>query len=744
MSTSTGSLAKECLAGRHLFTIESRPFAQQLPAVADFLQPGSQARHRCVLICDPQNFEPFLALLQTRGNDVDELLESQSLILQNSQEFYSPREQINPERMIARLSDAIRKGREDGFSHLRAVGEIPYQDLNQAQAQNLVEYEAQVGALLIGSGLSALCYFRRGQLAPETLIQIMELHQKVAIDGQAYDNPYYKPPEEYFASGSDQTQQMRLDRMLQTLSRLGSGRQALMESERRYRALVEAAPLGILLVQDGKYEYTNRTGAAMLGYDDPEQVKGLDALASISQPSRKTVQHRIENIRRGQGNPPTEIELLRPDGSTLPVESVSVPIPYNGAPAAIILGRDISQERKQQEEQELMLQQRARIRRLQSLGALAGGIAHDFNNLLLSISGNADLIRRQIQPDQATELCLEEVDRSVQRAEKLCRRLLAYSGSGRFFPAPTDLSQFVLSLKASLQQQVSDNRLDLDLAEDLPPVEIDAEQVTDAILQLVANAGEASRPGDRIRIATRLLHCEPEDLPIGTDGEQLLAGDYLCLEVHDQGCGMDPEALEHVFEPFYTTKFTGRGLGLPSVMGIMRGHHGLMRIRSRAKVGTSVELLFPPATQQRRVASSLPEAEHHDNSHDQKPESPSRTVLVADDEPSVLSLVRRMLTRAGYEVCTACDGQEAMEVFSQRRNELAAVILDATMPRKDGITALKELRAMDSDIPIILSSGYTQEEAAGRLEQREHSMFIQKPYRMEQLLKSLADLVGPA
>jgi PAS domain S-box-containing protein len=733
----TGPGVQDPCADEHLCCIETHRHApRDVTPLADFIQVGLENNQRCVLAIEPESHEDFAGLLSNRGFDVPCLLKSETLILQEALDFYPPQDRIDPDRMTANLAAQVRRARQEGFDGLRAIGVIPYGSLNQEQAQKFVEYEAQIGALLIGAGLRALCIYHENQMPPAQLSQILELHPKVQFRNQTYDNPYYEPPDEYYASDPCR---MRLERMLDTLSSLGRQRQALIESEHRYRALVEASPCGILLVQDGKYVYCNPAGARMLGLESPENAVGADAMETIDAPYRQAVRQRISNIAKGQPNPPMEIDLRRPDGTLLPVESISVPIEYNAAPAAIVIGRDISRRRRREQQQEQIQKQEIQLQQYRSLGELAGGIAHDFNNLLLAVTGNIECIAYHVPQEPEVQSSMEEIRKSTQRAETLCRRLLAYAGRGQFVPAPGDLNALLEDLAEELHQNAKDMKLSIHTEPNLPDARIDAQQIRDALVQLVNNAVEASTPGATIQIQTTTRNCQDPDLPIGLIGEQLAPGRYACLEVRDEGCGMDAETLGHICEPFYTTKFTGRGLGMPSVMGILRGHGGLMEVESQPGQGTTVRL-YLPVDQQPRARTKKAHADVE--SPKARPSDAPRRILLADDEPSVVKLLTRMLTRAGYEVVASRDGQEALECFARHDGQFAAVLLDVTMPRMGGIEALEELRRRDAGIPVILSSGYTREEITAHLEPDAFARFLHKPYQMQQLLSCLEELAG--
>jgi two-component system cell cycle sensor histidine kinase/response regulator CckA len=216
--------------------------------------------------------------------------------------------------------------------------------------------------------------------------------------------------------------------------------------------------------------------------------------------------------------------------------------------------------------------------------------------------------------------------------------------------------------------------------------------------------------------------------------DALPPGDYIYLEVSDTGCGIEPQAVGQIFDPFYTTKFTGRGLGLAAVLGIVRGHKGAVRVRSRPGEGTTFRVVFPPAQgEQRPKAKEAAKARFPGT---------GGKILVVDDEAAIRDVSRRMLDSCGFEVLTAETGRQALELFRSQHGEIAAVLLDATMPQMDGLETFEELQRIHPDVRVILSSGYSEQEATERFTGKGLAGFIQKPYRLEDLDDKLRDILG--
>jgi CheY-like chemotaxis protein len=350
--------------------------------------------------------------------------------------------------------------------------------------------------------------------------------------------------------------------------------------------------------------------------------------------------------------------------------------------------------------------------------------------------GFASLAQIQIPSDSPAQDGLQHVVCAAQRAADLVRQMLAYAGKGRFAVVPVDLSRLAAEmldlLRASLSKKAE---LRLDLPAGLPSIEADAAQVRQVFMNLLTNASEAI--GDHrgvITIRTGVVEAEATYLAGTYLQDSPPEGTYVFVEVADTGCGTAEDTLSRIFEPFFTTKFTGRGLGLAAVLGIVRGHHCALLLQSQPGQGTTFRVLFPAS--QRTSLSTTPE---------RTPSTPASarrrretaTVLVADDEEPVRSMVSSVLGMSGFTVLTANDGREALDVFRAHEDAIDAVLLDLTMPRLGGEEVLRGIRRQRADVPVILSSGYDEQDALARFVDAGLAGFIQKPYRPDDLLAKL-------
>ena len=402
-------------------------------------------------------------------------------------------------------------------------------------------------------------------------------------------------------------------------------------------------------------------------------------------------------------------------------------------------------ESKQAEEEKLALERQVRhAQKLESLGVLAGGIAHDFNNILMAILGNADLALDELSPMSPARGSIREIEKAAKRAAELVKQMLAYSGKGRFVVEPIDVGGLIEEISHLLEVSISKKSvLKHNLAENLPTFDGDVTQIRQVIMNLITNASEAI--GDKsgvIALSTGAMDCDRaylddiNEVVRASLDEPLPEGVYTYIEVADTGCGMDAQTIEKVFDPFFTTKFTGRGLGMSAVLGIVRGHRGALKIYSEVGKGTTFKILFP--------ANELPDngfAVRRKDQAEGKDWRGSGTVLIADDEETVCTVVKKMLELMGFSVLTVPDGREALKVFREHANEIVCVLLDLTMPHMDGEEAFRVMRRLHPGVTVILCSGYNEHDATQRFAGKGLAGFIQKPYNMAALRKKLMEVL---
>ena len=373
------------------------------------------------------------------------------------------------------------------------------------------------------------------------------------------------------------------------------------------------------------------------------------------------------------------------------------------------------------------------VQKLESLGVLAGGIAHDFNNLLVAILGNASLALLDLPQDSPARPSIADIEIAGQRAGELARQMLAYCGRSKFQIEPIELAELVRELMTLLQVSIGKSVvIKLDLPDDPIIVDADAAQIRQVVMNLVINAADAI--GDRSGIVTirvRRLEADAAYLADAHPGSNLAAGSYAALEVSDTGLGMDKETQARIFDPFFTTKFAGRGLGLAAVLGIVRGHGGALRVYSELGRGSTFRIVLPLS------ASSPVRAEDPETDW-----SGTGRILVVDDDAMVRTVARRLLESFGLTVVEATGGAEAITMFVDEAETIDGILLDLTMPDVGGAQVFRAVRAIRPDVPVVLMSGYHEDEASAAFDGQGLAGFVQKPFTPADLSRRMRVALG--
>jgi len=396
--------------------------------------------------------------------------------------------------------------------------------------------------------------------------------------------------------------------------------------------------------------------------------------------------------------------------------------------AFVHIMRDISEQIRAEEERRRLEQKFQQTQKLESLGVLAGGIAHDFNNILTIILGHCYIVKEEYDPSDSRKSHVVKIESAANRAADLCRQMLTYAGNSPLKSVRINLHLLIDELVRMLQSAIKKNVvIQLDLDSDLPDITGDNAQIQQVFMNLVINAAEAI--GDRngtINITLRKLTV-PEDQPVKDFmGNIISAGCYGYIEISDTGCGMDIETQKRIFEPFYTTKFTGRGLGMSAVLGIVKSHDGALQLSSTPGVGTTFKIYFPlpektESAETTKITGYVPLATSTGN------------VLLVEDEEALRKVGSALLGAMGYSVVTACNGREALQIFRERGIEIDMILLDMIMPEMGGIDTYHELRKIDPLVPIVICSGYGVDGILNNIDADKNLDSISKPYRPDQL-----------
>ncbi len=506
---------------------------------------------------------------------------------------------------------------------------------------------------------------------------------------------------------------------------------ALQASEERLRLMVQHMPVMM--------DALDAQGNIVFWNEECERVTGYSAAEIINNPQAMTLLYPDENYRqqmlqewatRGNHYRNWEWELTCKDGTqkTISWSNVSERFPLPGW-VSWGIGVDVSERQRA----ETALRQ---AQKTESLGVLAGGVAHDFNNLLVAMLGQMSLAMVKLRPEHQAWGHVEKAVKAAERAADLTQKMLAYSGRGHFAIQSLDLNALIAENLHLFQASIPKNvRLDSALLPDLPLIEADAGQMQQVIMNLIINAAEAigEQPGQVLVSTGEEKIDEEQDEKWRYTGQTLVPGNYVFLEVRDDGKGMDENTLASIFDPFFTTKESGHGLGLAAVLGIMRGHQGGIHVVSEPDKGTTFRLLFP--------ASQMAKLKAVEETAVSAPPQITAYVLVIDDEEPVCQAITDILALINVKTFTAPDGPIGLEIYQNHMANINLVILDLSMPGMSGEETFEKLRQLNPNVSVLLSSGYNQAEATRGFVGQGLAGFIQKPYSASDLIDKVSQLL---
>jgi two-component system, cell cycle sensor histidine kinase and response regulator CckA len=504
-------------------------------------------------------------------------------------------------------------------------------------------------------------------------------------------------------------------------------------SRSRYLDLYDFAPVGYLtLNKQGQILELNLTAAKQLGIERGYLIK-TNFQNFIFQSDKGVFLSHLEAIFDKRERQITEVRLSPKGGEKFYARLESIFMEgEDGAGLCRTNTSDVTLRKRAEAEAENQQLQKA-----ESLERMAGAIAHYFNNQLGVVMGNVELALMDLSGDAVIRENLTGAIQAARRCSEISGLMLTYIGQSTGKSEPLDLSELCRQKLPILQAVIPKNvELDLNLPSPGPTVSANATQIQQVLTSLVNNAREAcGKKLGAIHLVVKTISSAdiPASLrfPISWQPDD---NPYACLEVEDTGCGITDKEIEKIFDPFFSSKFIGRGLGLPVVLGIVKAHRGAVAVESEPGRGSVFRVFFPISAeavlQQSPKAAQTPEMDE------------GGTVLLVDDEQGLRRMAAAMFTRLGFTVVEAEDGDEALEVFRQRKDEIRCVLCDLTMPRMDGWETLAALRALRPDIPVVLNSGYDEAQVMAGDHSDRPQAFLRKPYSMDELKAALGAAMG--
>lgn len=491
---------------------------------------------------------------------------------------------------------------------------------------------------------------------------------------------------------------------------------------------LEASPNGILLMNnDGNIILVNSAIEKIFGYSRNEligQSVGNLVPSKYRDQHPNFIQQFFKSPKARAMGAGRDLYGLSKTAKEVPLEIGLNPLEISGVPHVLASVVDISERKQAEQERRFLNDQIQMAQRMESLGVLAGGTAHDFNNILYAISGNAELAQMRAQMGENISSYLNNIVRSCTRASELTKQMLAYAGKGTIVYSKVNLNALIIDMLNLLESSIpKDIKIRPSLVNDLPDIEADGSQLQQIVMNLITNAREAI--GDHsgeIDIRTGLKNENKKSLKTYRQMENMPEGEYVYIEVSDTGSGMTQDVIENMFDPFYTTKFTGRGLGMAAVLGIVRSHNGAIRVKSEVNKGTLIRIIFPTDA----VISGI---------QDSSKNIVELKALIVDDEPEVRDVLKQMLEVNKFSVTIAKTGTEAIKLIDGNENYYDLVVLDMNMPGMAGTEVYREFKKRNVQSKLIFISGYSEEEMSSLFttealnEQAFPNNFLQKPFK---------------
>ncbi len=497
---------------------------------------------------------------------------------------------------------------------------------------------------------------------------------------------------------------------------------ALRDSEEKYRLLVENAIDTIFIVQDGYIKFHNRRTEELMGYS-AEEMRNIPFRDHIHPEDRDVVIDRY--FRRLEGEDPLRMynfRVINKSGEIIWGQVNAVRINWENRPAVLCFVRDITEQKKLEEH----LQQ---AQKLESIGLLAGGIAHDFNNILAAITGNIALAKAETAKATSTYELLEEAEQAALRASDLTQQLLTFSKGGAPIKKVTSVAE-IIKTSSEFALRGSKSICEYNFPDDMWLAEVDPGQINQVIHNLVLNADQAMPNGG-------MIHVSAENIQIDSRQQYPLpAGKYVKISIRDQGIGIPGKNLSRIFDPYFTTKPYGTGLGLTITYSIVKKHGGHLTVVSEEGKGTLFEILLPASSKSKI------------DGHKKKPriKKTGGRVLVMDDEEMVRNVVMELLTRNGYQVESASNGEEAIELYLEamaKGEPFDVVILDLTVPGSmGGVEAIKQIKELNPGVIAIVSSGYSNDPVMSDYESYGFQGILTKPYEIDRMIELLGKLLN--
>jgi PAS domain S-box-containing protein len=499
------------------------------------------------------------------------------------------------------------------------------------------------------------------------------------------------------------------------ITELKESQLSVIESEEKYRLLVENAKEAIFIYQDGRFRFSNHQALKMA-----ERI----GIAELRKPLSGFVHHndlgddpeKLQKRLSGLDPKPHAMvfRVISKDGETIWLELNTVNLTWQQKPATLNFVRDITRDKG--------LERRVQdAQRMESLGTLAGGIAHDFNNLLMGIQGNVSLMYLDAENDSELTEKLKSIENCVESGSRLTKHLLGFARGGKYVVKPSDMNKILASSADMFGRTRKSVAIHSNYEPALWTVMVDANQIEQVLVNLFLNAWQAMHKGGELYLKSENVVLDK----VFVRHFEVQPGRYVKISVTDTGSGMDESVKRRIFEPFFTTRALGRGtgLGLASAFGIIKNHHGIITVTSELGQGSTFYIYLPATDKMPELEKKPPESV----------EIGTETILLVDDEKYIIDVAEMMLKGLGYNILSATNGTKAIDLYKAKKDYVDLVILDLVMPDMGGEAVFHEIRKINPHIKVLFASGHYMSNQARMLLQSGSSNFLQKPFNLRQL-----------
>lgn len=507
----------------------------------------------------------------------------------------------------------------------------------------------------------------------------------------------------------------------------------LTQASRHYWSLFEASSDAIFLeLDDGTIFDCNKSCERMYGYSKAEllSMNARDLVPGNIRATIESVTSELETLKSSGHGIQLEAVGRRKDGSVFPSEVVVNFVRVNNEECFAVTVRDITSRREVETSRHRYECQIQQLQKLDNLGQIANGLANDFNNLLTGIMGYSDLIIRELPEESNSREKARRIVDASRKAGEIIQQLMAYSGKLPTLYQKTSIKGLLRELQPGFRQMAGENVvLHQAVDENIPEIHLDPPMLKQALINVFKNSIDAIEPGRPGEISITVFPglCNYSGTENGFFGPPVKAGAYLAIKISDNGSGIAPENLDRIFDPFFSTRFAGRGLGLSSVIGMLRSHHGAVMVTSHPGQGTDFAIFLPVDS-----PSSVNDPNHEPRAEEPPP---GGYALVIDDDENVRQILADNIRMMGFEVFLAENGKEGLEIFKTQQSKLTLVLTDLVMPGMNGLELIKEIRWMNPEIPVVVCTGINSDENSPELEKLGVSAVLEKPFSYKELEK---------